>query len=180
VGKNSRKSKNKLNLLKKVVYSLTQPEDLFKSVRNESLSSSFLYLLFVSTISVIVIFFFGISFLGKDYVILALGEYITAILLTFIFVGMFHTFVKMFGGSSGYGETYKAYVYGFTASILFGWIPYLGILGIIYGVYSFVKGISVLHNLPSGKAFLVWFIPVLIWAVILLFLITTVDLLKQV
>jgi hypothetical protein len=167
-------SGKKLNLFNKVIYLLTQPEEFFKATRKENFSSSFIYLLFITAIPTAIklaLFFFGITLPGSDSIALILGGYAGVIIITFVLAGIFHIFAKLFGGSSGYVETYKAYVYGFTPSILFSWIPYIGILGLIYGVYIFIKGISLLHGLPSGKAFLVWFIPVLILGIILLILI---------
>jgi len=167
-------SEKKLNLFDKVIYLLTQPEEFFKVVRKENFSSPFIYLIFVAAIPTLIkicLLFLGVTLPGNDSIGLILGGYAGVIIITFVLAGIFHIFAKLFGGSSGYRETYKAYVYGFTPSILFSWIPYIGILGLIYGVYIFIKGISFLHGLPSGKAFLVWFIPVLILGIILLFLI---------
>lgn len=163
----------KLNVFNKVIYSLINPTELFKVIRKEEFSSSFLYLLFVTSIPTlikIVLFLFGITSLSGSSIGSILKEYTIVIIGAFIYAGVFHLFAKLFGGVAGYGETYKAYVYGFTASTLFGWIPFIGILGIVYGVYCFVKGISILHGLSTGKAFLVWFMPILIVLVILVFL----------
>jgi hypothetical protein len=167
-------SSKKLNVFEKIFHSLTHPDELFKTVRSEPFTSSFLYVLLITAIPALlkfVLFLVGIKTLGNESIFDILVGYIITIVVVFIATSVYHVFAKLFGGVSDYDGTFKAYVYGFTPSILFGWIPVLGLIGAIYGIYLFIKGLSILHGLSTGKSFLVWFIPVLILLLIVIFLI---------
>ncbi|MEM5777597.1 MAG: Yip1 family protein [Candidatus Aenigmatarchaeota archaeon] len=161
--------KSNLNVFQKIVYSLLKPESFFKEIKNEPFSATFLYLLFISFISLVlqtILFLIGVSFYQDAAIEVFFGDFIIDILLSFIGAGVFHIFAKILGGRSNYNGTFQAYVYGFTPAILLGWIPYIGIIGLIYGVYIFVRGISFIHEISMSKAFFVWFIPILILVII--------------
>ncbi|MFH8092911.1 MAG: YIP1 family protein [Candidatus Aenigmatarchaeota archaeon] len=166
-------SQTNLNVFQKMVYALTKPEELFKFIRKEPFSAAFLYFLMINAISKairVLLFLANFPVSPNETVNSILMEFVTTTIFSFIFAGIFHIFAKLFGGYAPYEGTFKAYVYGMTPSILFGWIPYIGILGSIYGIYIFIKGISFIHAISLGKAFLVWFIPILILLLLILLL----------
>ena len=158
----------------KISGSLTNPEGFFSSVKTETgIFKSLIYFAVLSLIGVFVKFLgiaLNIQLLLQTKGMLTyadvLSSYAGSFVLLFIGIGIFHIFVRLFGGQGGFAETFKANVYGNTPSFLFGWIPYVGVLGILYGIYLFIKGLSVLHGMTMGKAFLAFLIPVLILVVL--------------
>ncbi|MCS7123787.1 MAG: Yip1 family protein [Candidatus Aenigmarchaeota archaeon] len=167
-----------LNIFQKMIYSLIKPEQVFKYIRREPFSLTFLYFLFINLIPTlirIVLVLLNIPSQPNESIGSILSGYVLTILLAFLIAGIFHLFAKVFGGEASYDGTYKAYCYGFTPSVLVGWIKYIGILGVVYGIYVFIRGISFIHAIPGGKAFLVWFLPMAILALIILALIALVG-----
>lgn len=74
------------------------------------------------------------------------------------FAGLFisgswaHLFVRTFGGRKGYGNTIKAFAYGETPLLLFGWIPLVGMLFWIWALVLDIIGIKQLHEISTGRA----------------------------
>ena len=63
-----------------------------------------------------------------------------------------HLFVRAFGGRKGYGNTIKAFAYGQTPLLLFGWIPFVGMLFWIWALVLNIIGIRQLHEISTGRA----------------------------
>jgi hypothetical protein len=63
-----------------------------------------------------------------------------------------HLFVRAFGGRKGWGNTIKAFAYGNTPILLFGWIPFVGALFSIWALVLDVIGIRQLHEISTGRA----------------------------
>ncbi|MEM5801753.1 MAG: Yip1 family protein [Candidatus Aenigmatarchaeota archaeon] len=161
------------NIFEKIFYSIFKPEMFFEKIKSENFSSTFFYLLFISSITLslqIILFYIGIKFNPNDNIIKFFENFVGTISLSFLATGVFHVFAKIFGGKSNYRGTYQAYVYGFTVTNFLVWVPYIGSISVIYGVYVFIKGISTIHEISAGKAFLSWFTPILIITIILLVL----------
>ena len=74
------------------------------------------------------------------------------------FAGLFvggswtHLFVWAFGGRKGYGNTIKAFAYGYTPVFLFGWIPFVGMLFPVWALVLYIIGIRQLHQISTGRA----------------------------
>jgi hypothetical protein len=74
------------------------------------------------------------------------------------FAGLFiggswtHLFVRAFGGRKGYGNTIKAFAYGNTPLLLFGWIPFVGMLFPFWAWVLNIIGIRQLHEISTGRA----------------------------
>jgi hypothetical protein len=74
------------------------------------------------------------------------------------FAGLFvggswtHLFVWAFGGRKGYGNTIKAFAYGYTPVFLFGWLPFVGMLFSIWALVLYIIGIRQLHQISTGRA----------------------------
>jgi len=166
------------SIFQKLFNSLTKPEDSFKTIRKEPFSSTFIYFLFILSIPTLIRILLVVAGVPvqNDKIETVLAGFVLTIILTFLFVGIFHISAKIFGGNASYDGTYKAYVYGFTAATLFGWIPYVGIIGLIYGVYCFVKGISFIHAITTGKAFLTWLFPIILCAILIVIIVLLIGL----
>ena len=87
-----------------------------------------------------------------DPVIFALLAVVGAFGSLFISGSLTHLFVRAFGGRKGYGNTMKAFAYGETPVLLFGWIPFVGMLLWIWTLVLDIVGIRQLHEISTGRA----------------------------
>jgi len=87
-----------------------------------------------------------------DPVIFGLLAVAGAFASLFISGSLTHLFVRAFGGRKGYGNTIKAFAYGETPLLLFGWIPFVGMLFPIWALVLNVIGIRQLHEISTGRA----------------------------
>ena len=86
------------------------------------------------------------------------------ILMFIIFVKglVLHVFVILFGGEQGLSRTILAILYASTPFLLFGWIPFLGIIGLIWSIILCMIGIKIFQDLPWWKAVTIIIIPILL------------------
>jgi hypothetical protein len=87
-----------------------------------------------------------------DPVIFALLGVLGAFASLFVTGSWTHLFVRAFGGRKGYGNTIKAFAYGYTPLFLFGWIPFVGMLLWIWALVLNIIGIRQLHEISTGRA----------------------------
>jgi len=87
-----------------------------------------------------------------DPVIFALLAVLGAFAGLFISGSWAHLFVRAFGGRKGYANTIKAFAYGETPLLLFGWIPFVGMLFWIWALVLNIIGIRQLHEISTGRA----------------------------
>jgi hypothetical protein len=87
-----------------------------------------------------------------DPVVFALLAVLGAFASLFISGSLTHLFVRAFGGRKGYGNTIKAFAYGNTPLLLFGWIPFVGMLFPLWALVLNIIGIRQLHEISTGRA----------------------------
>lgn len=87
---------------------------------------------------------------------------IMAIAGAFIGGAILHIFVYIAGGRKGLTQTIKAGMYGSTASLLFGWMPFINIIAAIWSLVTEIIGIRQLHELTTGRAILALVLPFII------------------
>jgi len=87
-----------------------------------------------------------------DPVIFALLAVLGAFASLFISGSLTHLFVRAFGGRKGYANTIKAFAYGNTPVLLFGWIPFAGMLLPLWALALNIIGIRQLHEISTGRA----------------------------
>ena len=87
-----------------------------------------------------------------DPVTFALLAVVGAFASVFISGSLTHLFVRAFGGRKGYGNTIKAFAYGNTPLLLFGWIPFVGMLFPLWALVLNIIGIRQLHEISTGRA----------------------------
>jgi len=97
---------------------------------------------------------FSFIMYGFIFVALIIGPFITAAIM--------HVLTKIFGGKNDFSATYKVTVYSMTPTLIIGWMPYVGIFASFYAWYLYIKGLSILHDISIGRAFLVTLIPIII------------------
>ena len=87
----------------------------------------------------------------------------------FIGAGILHLLVMLIVGSrnSGFEATFRVGAYAAVTSLV-SWIPFIGGILSLYGIYLAIVGIREMHNTTTGKAALVVLIPAAV--VLLLFL----------
>jgi hypothetical protein len=89
----------------------------------------------------------------------------------FIGAGILHLLVMVIVGSrnSGYEATFRVAAYTSVVNLV-SWIPFIGWIASLYGIYLAIVGIREVHTTTTGKAALVVLIPVGIILLILLVL----------
>jgi hypothetical protein len=103
------------------------------------------------------------------------GGFIVSIILApvfaaiglFIGAGILHLLVMLIVGSrnSGFEATFRVGAYAAVTSLV-SWIPFIGGILALYGIYLGIVGIREMHNTTTGKAALVILIPVAVVLVI--------------
>jgi len=107
---------------------------------------------------------FGLAFPVLVFFMVLVGGFIA----TLIFSAWIHLWVYLFGGRKGIMQTIKAMLYGNTPRLLFGWIPFVGIVFAVWSLILGILGIRELQELSTGKAVLVVFIAVIIPLIVLI------------
>ena len=94
------------------------------------------------------------------YIISLITAPIGAVIGLFIGAGILHLLVMLIVGSgnSGYEATFRVGAYAATTSLV-SWIPFIGWIASLYGIYLAIVGIREVHATTTGKAALVVLIP---------------------
>jgi hypothetical protein len=97
------------------------------------------------------------------------GEFIADVILApiggaiglFILAAIAHLFVMLFvgDGNSGFGSTFRVVSY-VSITNLVNWIPLVGGLLALYGLYLAIVGIREMHSTTTGRAALVVLLPI--------------------
>ena len=87
-----------------------------------------------------------------------------------VFGAWLHLWVYIFGGRRGIWQTMKAVMYGDTPFLLFGWIPFIGFVFVLWSLVLGILGIRELQETSSIKAILAVALAVMIPLILLLFL----------
>jgi hypothetical protein len=105
------------------------------------------------------------------------GEFIGSVVLAPIggVIGVFvvaviaHLLVRLVVGAmnAGFGATFRVVAYTSVTSLV-SWIPFVGGLLALYGIYLAVVGIREMHNTTTGKALVVVLLPVIVIVVLAL------------
>src|SRR5215208_3061335 len=116
----------------------------------------------------------GVRFSGIAY---GFGDFIADVILApiggaiglFIFAAIAHLLVMLFvgGGNSGYEATFRVVSYVSVTSLV-NWIPLIGGLLALYGLYLAVVGIREVHETTTGRAALVVLILVVVAGAVIL------------
>ena len=169
---------------------LLSPVETFRKVRDTDLGDSLKYYLILLVINAVLSAIVGIAMVsaiwatfsgifeqmglplpaiaGAGVVIFAILMIIIQFIMVFIIAGWMHLFVYLLGGRKGYLQTLKSITFGSTPSMLFGWIPFVGMFA---GIWSFaleIFGIRELHEMSTGKAALAVILAVLVIVIIVI------------
>jgi hypothetical protein len=105
------------------------------------------------------------------------GEFIGSVVLApiggvigvFVVAGVAHLLVRLVIGATnaGFGATFRVAAYTSVTSLV-SWIPFIGDLLALYGIYLAVVGIREMHSTTTGKALIVVLLPVIVIVVLAL------------
>ena len=181
--------KKDMSIVNKIESVVKTPTKFFNNAKNEKgFKPAFTYLVVISLISSVLNYFFNpmlkmfSTLFGPGLGLAAIiFLWIVGLILSFIIYGFFHLFVLLLGGKGGYENTYRVFVYSSTPSSLLGWIAGMffgfGLGGVVVGglifivliiwvLYLFATGLSIVHKMSKLRALAVIIIPVIVIAVI--------------
>jgi hypothetical protein len=106
-----------------------------------------------------------------------LGEFVGSVVFApiggaigvFVVAGIAHLLVRLVVGANnaGFGATFRVAAYTSVTSLV-SWIPFVGGLLALYGIYLSVVGIREVHNTTTGKALVVVVLPAIVIVVLAL------------
>lgn len=167
-------------IVTKVKGFLLKPVETFQQSRNDEPGVVFSYfaaLLLTNAILSAIITLIGIEtmprFAGMPEgifvpVIVFLMALAGGFVLTLIFAAWLHLWVYILGGRRGIMQTFKAIIYGHTPRLLLGWIPFIGIIFMLWSLALGILGIRELQEMSTGKAILAAVIAVIIPLILIL------------
>ena len=159
-----------------------RPVEFFRGIpRNGDLINPLIFALICYEVSVIIGGLLRLIGIGANQ---GFGGFIGSIILgpifaaigLFVFGGILHLLVMLIVGSrnSGYEATFRVLAYSSVTSLV-SWIPFIGWIASLYGIYLGIVGIRELHNTTTGKAAIVVLIPVAVLILLALALIALVG-----
>lgn len=161
---------------------ILQPSQFFSGIaRNGDFLNPLIFALICMEVTVIlggIIAIFGIS--GNQSIGGLIGAMIftpiAGAILLFIWAGILHLLVMLIVGSgnAGFEATFRTVSYSSTPALV-SWIPFIGALLNLYGIYLAIVGIREMHNTSTGKAALVVLIPVAVVLILGLLLLMVVG-----
>jgi hypothetical protein len=106
--------------------------------------------------------FAGLNLGAPFPIVVFFAVLVAGFIFTLIFAAWVHLWVYLLGGRKGIMETVKAIIYSHTPRLLFGWIPVLGFIFVLWSLILTIIGIRELQELSTMKAILITGIAVLI------------------
>ena len=168
---------------------LTNPEGFFTTLKKEtSLKDAYLfyvvlsafslfmscimYLLFGNVVSNMMLTMFGLPVSQSlDTWLMILFFFIGYIFnlgLIFLWAGITHVWILIFGGKEKYTKTFNMYVYSSTPQYLFNWIPFVSFFAWIYSLILLIIGTSAIHKFSKLKSTLIFVVPLIVLGIIIL------------
>ena len=94
----------------------------------------------------------------------------------FIGAGILHLLVMLIVGSrnAGFEGTFRVGAYS-AVTTLVSWIPIIGLIASLYGIYLAIVGIREVHNTTTGRAALVVLIPAVVVILLVLLIIAAIG-----
>lgn len=166
-----------MDFIDKVKGFLFEPSDTLSNSREDPLNEALKYyitlVIIYSVLNALIQIFFGeiISPIMGNYSIISGAEVKKTIFMSIYHVlyaipGLFISAVfldicvSIAGGKKGLNQTIKALVYTSTPSLLFGWIPVINVLAVIWSLVLNIIGIREFHEISIKRAFAAVVIPI--------------------
>src|SRR5215207_7242289 len=157
-----------------------QPVDFFRGIlRQGDFINPLIFAIICYEVSAIlggiIALAFGNQGFGAFIVSIILAPIGTAIAL-FIGAGILYLLVMLIVGSrnAGYEATFRVGAYAAVTSLV-SWIPFIGWIASLYGIYLAIVGIREVHNTTTGKAALVVLIPAVVVFLLVLLIIAGIG-----
>jgi len=169
---------------------LLSPVETFRKVRDTDLGESLKYYLVLLVINAVLSAIVGLALVsavwmtfsgifeqlglplpaiaGAGVVMFAIVMIIVQFIFVFIGAAWLHLFVYLLGGRKGYLQTLKSVTFGSTPAMLFGWIPFIGILAGIWSLVLEILGIRELQEMTTGRAALAVILAILVVVIIVI------------
>ncbi|MBI1970063.1 YIP1 family protein [Candidatus Woesearchaeota archaeon] len=186
-----------MNLFQKIGAIVTKPKEFFSQVKQEKgIGPAFGYYAVVSLMFTILgmlmavlttsmmmglfgmmsrsmwMYWSGMAITPIFIIFMGIFGYIVKLIGSFIYAGILHLWILIFGGKAEYTETYKLAVYAQTPKLLLGWIPFVSFIIWIWDILLLIIGTQAVHGVSRTKAIWMYIIPViLLIGFLLLFLI---------
>ncbi|GAB7016424.1 YIP1 family protein [Methanogenium cariaci] len=104
-------------------------------------------------------------------IISIISTIIYGVAILFIAGIIFHIFVYIAGGRKNFSTTIRAVIYAATPSLLFLWIPLIGLIAIPWSLALVILAIRELHEISTSRAVIATILPI-----ILIFILTALSL----
>jgi len=155
---------------------VTAPVGFFRSIRREGdFVNPLIFAIICYEVSAILGGIIALAFGSRGF-----GGFLASIILApifaaiglFIGAGILHLLVMLIVGSrnSGFEGTFRVGAYSSVTSLV-SWIPIIGLIASLYGIYLAIVGIREVHNTTTGKAALVVFIPAIVVGILIVILV---------
>ncbi len=109
------------------------------------------------------------SYTLQAFLIAFVESVVGGALLSFLWSGILHLWIRLFKGNGDFAKSYELYVYTRTPILLTGWIPLVGLVGWFYSIYLMMIGVQKLHGISKKRSILMFGVPfvivVLFWIV---------------
>lgn len=175
-----------MDFYEKVKGFVLEPSKTFDATKEDTLEDALKYYVGITAIfsalsavyTVLFVFAFGSMMGGFEKMFLGAGAGIAGAISIFVmvlilmvisaFIGgvIVHIFVYIMGGKKGIAKTIIALMYADTPYLLFGWIPLIGLIALIWSLVLNVLGIRQFQELTTGRAILAILIPIIIFSII--------------
>ena len=157
---------------------VTTPAAFFRGIlRQGDFVNPLIFALICYEVSAIIGGLLRLVGVGTD---MGFGSYLVSIILApifaaiglFIGAGILHLLVMLIVGSrnAGFEGTFRVVTYSSVTSLV-SWLPFIGWIASLYGIYLAIVGIREVHTTTTGKAALVVLIPAAVILVLILILI---------
>ena len=168
------------SLISTVQRVVLQPADFFRGIlRQGDFVNPLIFAIICYEVSAILGGIIGLAFGSRGF-----GGLITSIILApifaaiglFIGAGIIHLLVMLIIGSrnAGFEGTFRVSAYSSVTSLV-SWIPFIGWIASLYGIYLAIVGIREIHTTTTGKAALVVLIPAAVVLLLVLILVALVG-----
>jgi hypothetical protein len=159
---------------------VTAPVGFFRGIRREGdFVNPLIFAIICYEVSAILGGIIALAFGSRGF-----GGFLASIILgpigaaigLFIGAGILHLLVMLIVGSrnSGFEGTFRVGAYAAVTSLV-SWIPVIGWIASLYGIYLAIMGIREVHNTSTGKAAIVVLIPAVVVFLLVLLIIAAIG-----
>jgi hypothetical protein len=159
---------------------VTAPVGFFRGIRREGdFVNPLIFAIICYEVSAILGGIIALAFGSRGF-----GGFLVSIILApifaalglFIGAGILHLLVMLIVGSrnAGYEGTFRVSAYSSVTSLV-SWIPVIGWIASLYGIYLAIMGIREVHSTSTGKAAIVVLIPAVVVFLLVLLIIAAIG-----